>query len=284
MVRFQPAGVDAGGRHLLVFSGQDETLITQHTLLALDLASLVWASVDLPHRAPTADTVRASRSVEGGPIARIDGAGAALPHVGLVIFGGVKDNFDFVPPADAFLLRHAADVEPRRAVAAPWSEPKRGPGARACLGLCADGLKVYAFGGFDGESDLHDLWCLDLSPSPPAATAAGAGAGAAGAATAATAGAAAGPPEFDADLFKARRAHATAVLHSTAAAAGHNSIGLPIHYLVGAACAGVDNPAPDGTARIHHAAALALSQHGLGDGLSRGQRSQVISAFQDGPP
>ena len=24
MVRFQPAGVDAGGRHLLVFSGQDE--------------------------------------------------------------------------------------------------------------------------------------------------------------------------------------------------------------------------------------------------------------------
>eukprot|EP00966_Prymnesium_polylepis_P151671 3504119-Prymnesium_polylepis.1 len=39
------------------------------------------------------------------------------------------------------------------------------PSPRACLGLCSSGLSVYAFGGFDGETDLNDLWALELLPT-----------------------------------------------------------------------------------------------------------------------
>ena len=38
------------------------------------------------------------------------------------------------------------------AAAAP--PPRDGPSARACLGLCSDGLSIYAFGGFDGKHGL----------------------------------------------------------------------------------------------------------------------------------
>ena len=97
------------------------------------------------------------------------------------------------------------------------------------------------------------------------------------------------------------------MLHSTVGAAGHNSIGLPIHYLVGshflaraddgsiraaevgAAAEGAAAPsaAAEGGGQASEEAARApwLGQ-GLGllsDGLSRGQRARVISAFQDDP-
>ena len=42
--------------------------------------------------------------------------------------------------------------------------PAVGPCARACLSLCAGGLRICIFGGFDGDSDLSDLWTLDLEP------------------------------------------------------------------------------------------------------------------------
>ena len=89
-------------------------------------------------------------------------------------------------------------------------------------------------------------------------------------------------------------------------AAGHNSIGLPIHYLVGSHFLPNPNPshflarADDGSMRAADEGAAAegggqasddarrapwLGQ-GLGllsDGLSRGQRARVIAAFQDDP-
>ena len=220
------------------------------------------------------------------------------PHQ--VVFGGVGEDFNFVSPHDAWLLRSATDVHPRRnlarpptatasttaaaaattaatataaatAAAAAAPPPHDGPSQRACLGLCADGLSIYAFGGFDGEHDLNDLWRLDLMP--PAAPRSKPS----GAAT------------FDASLFKVRQARACEVLHGTAGAAGHNSIGLPIHYLVGKAARGdgSDGGGGGGVAEVDGAAEgggqgnRASGQGLLSDGLSRGQRSLVISAFRD---
>ena len=136
-----------------------------------------------------------------------------------MVFGGVGEDFSFVSPHDAWLLRRsglgvgvglglglglgpnpnpspnpdpnpgawllrsATDVHPRRNLARPPAAtaaattaaaaaatstattaatgaaaaappPCDGPSARACLGLCADGLSIYAFGGFDGEHGL----------------------------------------------------------------------------------------------------------------------------------
>ena len=101
------------------------------------------------------------------------------------------------------------------------------------------------------------------------------------------------------------------MLHSTVGAAGHNSIGLPIHYLVGSHFLPNPNPnhflarADDGSIRAAEVGAAAEGAaaegggqasdeasrapwlgHGLGllsDGLSRGQRARVIAAFQDDP-
>ena len=116
------------------------------------------------------------------------------------------------------------------------------------------------------------------------------------------------------------------MLHSTVGAAGHNSIGLPIHYLVGSHFLPSPNPshflarADDGSIRAEEVGAAAegaaaegaaapsaaaqgaAAQGGgqaseeagrapwlgqglglLSDGLSRGQRARVISAFQDDP-
>ena len=89
-------------------------------------------------------------------------------------------------------------------------------------------------------------------------------------------------------------------------AAGHNSIGLPIHYLVGShflaraddgsiraaeVGAAAEGAAAEGGGQASDEASDDASRepwlgHGLGllsDGLSRGQRARVISAFQDDP-
>ena len=297
--RAHHAGGLVGDSTLLVFSGQDATLITQHTLCALHLDTAVWSSVALPTDGPCWSTRRQAHSGShcGAPIARIDGAGAHVAGVGLVIFGGVGDDFGFVPAADAWLLRGAGDVRPPKRLALPKSPPPPpvdgdgaargpsappdvGPCARACLGLCADGLALHLFGGFDGEADLDDLWTLDLQPPSSGGASSTAGA-------------------FDVDVFKARQARATAVLHATAGAAGHNSIGMPIHVLVGmaargpacvdaAATAGRGTLPPVGTTPSTADAATRQPDHasydlrtGLGDGLSRGQRAAVLAAFRD---
>ena len=197
------------------FDPQDETLITQHTLTALDLRTAVWTVTLLPTEGPHGWSTRrlASSGAQDGapPIARIDGAGMAIDGVGLIIFGGVGDDFGFVPATDAWLLRHGTDVRPRRriarvhaaasaattttrvhaaastctactpstsappstasaasaatnaAISAASPSPPRadsssavgaGPCPRACLSMCADGMRVYIYGGFDGDNDL----------------------------------------------------------------------------------------------------------------------------------
>lgn len=319
--RAHHAGGLVRGSTLLVFSGQDETLITQHTLCALDLPTATWSSIALPTDGPCWSTRRQAHSGShcGAPIARIDGASAPVAGVGLVIFGGVGDDFGFVPAADAWLLHGPDDVRPRRRLALPAKPPPGtvtvgatsddgspaaatpppsvGPCARACLGLCSDGLSLHLFGGFDGETDLNDLWTLDLQPpaargasSPPSSSLASS-------------------PAFDIDVFKARQARASAVLHATPAAAGHNSIGVPLHVLVGlaardpacvdGACAvgrgtlplvgqtpsAADAAAGDVAVEQQQGMATGMAGYdlatGLGDGLSRGQRAAVLAAFRE---
>ena len=210
---------------LLIFSGQDETLITRRTLSSLDLRTATWSSVPLPTDTPP------------HPSPRIDGAAAAVRGVGLVVFGGVGEDFGFVPPADAWLLRGGEDVRPPRRLALPSKAQAAGgaggapdgplpvgPPARACLGLCADGLTLHCFGGFDGEADLNDLWSLNLHPPRPGGEQRG---------------------RFDASLFKVRQAAASKVLHATPCAYGNNSITPHIHVLVGLAAR--DAARADGT-------------------------------------
>ena len=85
-------------------------------------------------------------------------------------------------------------------------------------------------------------------------------------------------------------------------AAGHNSIGLPIHYLVGSHFLARADDGSIRAAEVGAAAPSAAAEGGgqaseeagrapwlgqglglLSDGLSRGQRARVISAFQDDP-
>ena len=314
--RAHHAGGLVGLSMLLAFSGQDETLLTKHTLCALDLLTATWTSVALPTEGPCWSTRRQAHSGShcGAPIARIDGAGAAVAGVGLVIFGGVGDDFGFVPAADAWLLRGPVDVRPARRLALPVkSSPVAsatavggttnggagdvsppldvGPCGRACLGLCADGLSLYLFGGFDGEADLSDLWTLDLQPAATGAKRGG---------TSSTGAMQA----FDIDLFKARQARASAVLHGTpalAASQAHLRVGLAALRPVcvdGASSAAADlghvlSPGmPPVTQTPSTADAVVAAEHpsklpsydlstGLGDGLSRGQRAAVLAAFRD---
>ena len=179
------------------------------------------------------------------PAARIDGAAAVVPGAGLLIFGGVAGDFNFAAPrpwlvsppvaatsADGWALgapeAHDVSVAPPPWPPAASDDGEAAPCARACLSMCADGLHVYCFGGFDGERDLADLWCLSLVP-------------------AAFRGEAAAPltqthahplmascvhthGELQAEMFKIRQARQAAVLHTTPGAAGHNF--QPIHVRV----------------------------------------------------
>ena len=276
-----------GESTLVLFSGQDETLGTVHSLASLDLHTAVWSLVALPTDGPCWSTRRQASAGShcGAPIARIDGSATAIANVGLIIFGGVGDDFGFVPAHDAWLLRSATDVCPQRQLALPCAAPPDargdavataapavGPCSRACLGLCADGLRIYLYGGFDGETDLNDLWTLDLAPQ------------AAGAATGTK-------PAFNADVFKARQKRASAVLHATPGAAGHNSIGMPIHVLVGLAARSAE--CVDGASSVGRGTLPLVPRtpstatpafelgSGLGDGLGRGQRAAVLAAFRE---
>ena len=152
--RAHHVGGVVGESTLLVLSGQDETLITKHTLAALDLRTWTWSSL-LLSSVPDGPSARS-------PSARIDAGGIAIEGVGLVVFGGVRDDFSFVPAEDAWLLLSATDVQPHGRLArhggAPADDKPGGPSPRACLGLCADGLSVYIFGGFDGDRCRDRPW------------------------------------------------------------------------------------------------------------------------------
>jgi len=290
----------AGGlvrESLLVYSGQDERLLTVHNLASLCLSTATWSLVSLPSDYPaspmpphavdlsepngaqemgddepteadasasmrtfTSDSdggrwgpaddgdggrgwggfFRCGDSNAGGlsPLARIDGAATTIEGVGILVFGGVKADFNFVPPSNTWLLKGAHDARHNQPAASQFTQA---PKARACLGLCSDGLRVYSFGGFDGEHDLDDLWCLSLMP-PVFASAAASTDGGAVAPASASDGVAQVPrygrtPEEmvkaieEADTIKARRAKQALVVHASGSPYG-GSTGLSIHLRV----------------------------------------------------
>ena len=144
------------GATFVVYSGQDANLLTVESVCTLNLGTGVWATVGISHVTP-----------------RIDAAAATLDGCGLVVFGGVGVDFEFEPPipwllpASAALGEAAAEAPPplaARSLTSPWATA---PQPRACASMCsaADGLQVFVFAGFDGESDLDDLWQLSLVPA-----------------------------------------------------------------------------------------------------------------------
>jgi len=184
---------------LIVHSGQDANLLTISSVCVLDLVGCAW------------ETVRLARD---GPAARIDGCAAVVDDVGIVVLGGVGTNFNFLPSNETWLVTTADRQQRVRETG------EDGPCGRACQSMCADGLHVYCFGGFDGEQDLDDLWCLSLAPSyfrhasqPIQRKVMGS------------------HREFEMAEFRARQARQASALHATPSAAGHNSL----HYLVASA-------------------------------------------------
>ena len=97
--------------------------------------------------------------------------------------------------------------------------------------MCVGGLTTYIFGGFDGDTDLNDLWELqmlqgseeleleleDAAPPPARRTAHAAHCLRRGV-------------PFDVDVFKARQRRAANVLHATPSFA--NADGTSVHNLV----------------------------------------------------
>jgi hypothetical protein len=113
--------------------------------------------------------------------------------------------------------------------------------------MCADGMRVYIYGGFDGETDLCDLWGLDLQPAPArdsghALRPPDRGGAVVGGATSGTMRGTAAPTgaPFDVGLFKERQARATAALNQSAGARNPSSAGTPLHVLVGLAARSAD--------------------------------------------
>lgn len=127
--------------HLLVHSGQDATFLTTHTIHSLNLQSLVWHEIAYPC----------------GPEPRIDAAAAAVKDIGVLILGGVNGGFQFEPSTVWLLQECSGECGVARPVLAP-----KGQRPHACGSFCAHGLQAFQFGGFDGEGDLDELWCLDL--------------------------------------------------------------------------------------------------------------------------
>mmetsp|Transcript_108956 Transcript_108956/g.318901 ORF Transcript_108956/g.318901 Transcript_108956/m.318901 type:complete len:474 (-) Transcript_108956:14-1435(-) len=139
---------------LLVHSGQDETFLTVGTVHSLELCSGVWTRLGMPSLA------------DGRPLLRIDAAAAAVGPLGLLVFGGVDQAFEF-QPAEPWLLKASTRASAARFLQVRPRCGLKGPSPRACGSLCAaagEGWKAYAFGGFDGQQDLSELWCLDMTP------------------------------------------------------------------------------------------------------------------------
>jgi hypothetical protein len=129
---------------LLIYSGQDERYLTVCSTFALHLPTAVWEEVKL----------------QNAPSPRIDAGVTVVDTVGLLVFGGVGMAFGFEEPNPWMLpATPQTDFQPRA-----MAEGQDAPCPRACCSMCSDGLYAYVFGGFDGEQDLGDLWCLDLAP------------------------------------------------------------------------------------------------------------------------
>lgn len=130
---------------LLVYSGQDERYLTVKGCFLLQLLTAVWEEV----------------TFQNGPSPRIDAACATVETVGVLVFGGVGMEFEFEADSPWMLpVGKRADLQPRRTACVGEA-----PCPRTCSSMCSDGFCAYIFGGFDGERDLGDLWCLNLAPN-----------------------------------------------------------------------------------------------------------------------
>ena len=203
------------GERLLVYSGQDDSLLTVGTICSVGLRSCVWEEIGLGNFGGCG-----GYGGGAGPSSRIDAAAACVGGVGLLVFGGVGSSFEHVEPDDTWLVSVAARTEHGRSGGAPPA-PRRicaaggaAPSARACHAMCASGLHVYAYGGFDGVQDRDELWCLSLVPDCFEGEAALRVAGSSS--------------DFEQAEFRARQARQAAVLHQTPAAAGHNTMHLRV--------------------------------------------------------
>lgn len=256
------------GHTLLVFSGQDANLLTTETICALHLPSATWSVAALP---------------SDGPASRIDASCAAIPSLGLLLFGGVGAQFEFesevpwlitqgaasagdadAPAGSAYSPAHShahsqapsqahdLALAPRTATAgrqaplslvSPW---ERAPKQRACAALAVEGLHSFVFGGFDGSQDLDDLWCLSLVPPAFADAAAGRAGGQRDASGAAGGTRVTGGTfdEIGAAEFKLRRAAQVKELHSLRGASGQSY--MPVHIRVWQAGAAKASSPPDG--------------------------------------
>lgn len=133
------------GDSLLIYSGQNEQNLTANNLCVLQLSTAIWQEVILSQ----------------GPTARIDAAAAAVGSLGLLVFGGVGVDFEFESPVPWLVPAEGSD----QAVPRGMASRQGAPCPRACSSMCMDGLHAYVFGGFDGQQDLGDLWCLHLAPN-----------------------------------------------------------------------------------------------------------------------
>ena len=203
------------GDRLLLHSGQDDSLLTSDTCCALHLPTATWAHVALPAGVgPRIDA--AAASLDGLGLLVFGGVGAefefesAEPWLFPAPSATMSDalrrevragdyapetmelpngervpyfNHDTASEKDraAFVARRrlatAMKLCPRPCVS-PW---RNAPCPRACAGMCADGLRAFTFGGFDGQSDRSDLWGLSFLPCGFGAAAAAAPAAAAAA-------------------------------------------------------------------------------------------------------
>ena len=212
------------GDHFLIHSGQDERLLTVSGVCCLHLRLCQWSQLMPPAFSPAKPCPP-----------RIDASAVGVGGVGLVVFGGVGATFEFEEPTP-WVLRMPApsgDVDWRTALpragsggggggsGAAVAAARPAPGVRACTAVCADGARLMFLGGFDGNADLSDLWCLDLLPPSLRHTNGAADAKTAAASPAASSAKADAEAALAAEL-RARRTRQASVLHSTKAAAGHN--------------------------------------------------------------
>ncbi|KAL1529969.1 hypothetical protein AB1Y20_000896 [Prymnesium parvum] len=196
MARAHHCGGVVGDR-LVVYSGQDAALLTVSTICTVNMYTGCWAEM----------------AIESGPSSRIDAAAACVGSIGILVFGGVGSTFESMDPYDTWLVA----APPRSNSKLPVLMPRHistseAPCARACHAMCASGLHVYVFGGFDDVHDRNELLCLSLVPScfkgeVPVRIAGNA-------------------EDFAEAEFRSRQARQVAVLHQTPAAAGHNTMHL----------------------------------------------------------
>ena len=219
------------GDRLLLHSGQDDSLLTSDTCCALHLPTATWAHVALPAGVgPRIDA--AAASLDGLGLLVFGGVGAefefesAEPWLFPAVSGFSFDEYRKSIPsgkirgktiplydelrekmsaaaaseatrtafAEEVALASSLHARPPRPCVSPWRDAPR---PRACAGMCADGLRAFTFGGFDGQSDRSDLWGLSFLPCGFGAAAAAAPAAAAAAVAASGGGSPQSSHAFD---------------------------------------------------------------------------------------